>query len=119
MTCAIRFLVVSAFLLFLPTGATPPAKHLLLGYLCPRTIPSKGVLSRPYLLSLRFRKSEETKVRVQICEITVIMLVKGVAPDATQQSTHSLNVLAIGSHKQCKSVQEVVDGRTSPVSPMF
>jgi hypothetical protein len=121
MTNVFRFLVFSAFLLFLPAGATPPTKHPHPEYLCWRTLHSETALIRPYLLLLRFRKSEEIKMRVQICDVTVVMLVKGAAPAATQQGSHALNVLAIGSHKQCYSAQEVVHDGTSirPASPML
>ena len=120
MARTIRFLVFSVFLLILPSCATPPAKYPRPDALCCRTTRGKRVLIRKYLLLRRSFNGDKTKARVQIYDITVVMVLNRVTPGSAPQPVDPSN-LAICTYKQCQFVPEVVDGGASnrPLSPML
>lgn len=117
----IRFLVFSAFFLIAPMGATPPAKYSCPGSLPCRNIRGKTVLIRKYLLLRRFLNSDESRSRIQICNITVVMVVNRVTPADTLQPAESSTLFSIGTYRQCQSIQEAVHARTinRPLLPML
>ena len=121
MARTIRFLVFSVFLLILPSCATPPAKYPRPDALCCRTTRGKRVLIRKYLLLRRSFNGDKTKARVQIYDITVVMVLNRVTPASAPQPADASNLLAICTYKQCQFVPEVVDGGASnrPLSPML
>jgi hypothetical protein len=121
MTKVIRFVIFFALLLIVPTGATPPAKYSCAGSLACQNIPAKTVLIRKYRSLRRFPNRDEARADVQICDITVVVVLNRATITDTPQPTDSSNLLAIRSYKKCQSVQEVVDEGTCnrPVLPML
>ena len=118
MARTIRFLVFSVFLLILPSCATPPAKYPRPDALCCRTTRGERVLIR---LLRRSLNGDKAKARVQIYDITVVMVLNQVTPDSAPQPADASDLLAICTYKQSQFVPEVVDGGASnrPLSPML
>lgn len=121
MTKVIRFVIFFALLLIVPTGATPPAKYSCAGSLACRNIPGRTVVIQKYLSLRRFPNRDEARASVQICDITVVMVLNRATITGTPQPADPSNLVAIGTYEKCQSVQEVVDGETSnrPVLPML
>jgi hypothetical protein len=74
MTIIIRLLIISASFLILPTCATPPAttpRHVARTY---GTATHKTVLIKKYLVLQRFGEGRESKTRLRIYDITLIVV---------------------------------------------
>lgn len=111
MAKTIRFLALSAFLLILPTDATPPVTYSRPLLLSCRTIRSKTAVIRKYLLLQRFRNAGETQPRFRIYDITVTEL-EPVAPAGTQQRPNLTTQFAMGDQEKSEG-QEAVHGRAN------